>query len=99
MAGNGNRRTIRPRLKRSETPPVCRGVGPLLRHERKRRCWSQEDLAEKSGLSQAAISYLERSVNTPRMETMERLAEALCWEVERLIKAARRRSPTRARLA
>ena len=76
MAGERKREQVRPKLKRGELPPVCCGLGPLLRRERKRRRWSQKDLAEKSGLSQPAISYLERSAYAPKTETLERLAEA-----------------------
>src|SRR5688500_7536997 len=50
----------------------------LLRRARRAAGWSQEELAERAGLSARAISALERGVNrAPRRDTLDLLADAL----------------------
>lgn len=44
---------------------------------RKDRGWSQEDLADQSGLDRTYISGIERKVRNPTIEIVERLAKAL----------------------
>ncbi|HEU5439878.1 MAG TPA: helix-turn-helix domain-containing protein, partial [Ktedonobacterales bacterium] len=52
--------------------------GPLLRRYRAAAGLTQEELAERAGLSTRAISDLERGVKrAPRRETVELLADAL----------------------
>ena len=59
--------------------PYLGGValGEGLRAARTRAGLSQEELAKKSGISQEAISVLERGGGNPTMRTLERLARAL----------------------
>ncbi|CAN5854937.1 hypothetical protein BH24CHL4_BH24CHL4_13690 [soil metagenome] len=53
-------------------------VGKLLRHFRARSALSQDQLAERSGVSSRAISDLERGQRTaPHLETVRMLADAL----------------------
>ncbi|MFJ4185030.1 helix-turn-helix domain-containing protein [Kitasatospora sp. NPDC089509] len=53
-------------------------VGPLLRRWRLRAGLTQEELAERSGLSSRAIRDLERGrVRRPRLSTVRLLAEAM----------------------
>jgi transcriptional regulator with XRE-family HTH domain/tetratricopeptide (TPR) repeat protein len=57
---------------------VPEGFGELLRRQRLAAGLTQEDLAEKSGLSVRALSDLERGrVIRPRRSTMRRIADAL----------------------
>jgi predicted ATPase/transcriptional regulator with XRE-family HTH domain len=52
--------------------------GDLVRRARRAAGYSQEELADRSGLSVRGISDLERGVNrTPRKDTLEMLATAL----------------------
>jgi transcriptional regulator with XRE-family HTH domain len=54
--------------------------GRLARNVKERRAargWSQEDLAEASGLDRTYISGIERRVRNPTIEIVERLAKAL----------------------
>src|SRR4051812_35474359 len=52
--------------------------GSLLRSYRVTAGWSQERLAEQSGLSFRGVSDLERGVRrSPRLETVRMLADAL----------------------
>jgi predicted ATPase/DNA-binding XRE family transcriptional regulator len=57
--------------------------GDLLRRARRAAELSQEELAERAGLSARAISDLERGVNrVPRRDTLEMLADALSINAE-----------------
>jgi predicted ATPase/DNA-binding XRE family transcriptional regulator len=59
------------------------GFGDLLRRARRAASLSQEELAERAGLSARAISDLERGVNrVPRRDTLEMLADALSINAE-----------------
>src|SRR5262245_33620538 len=74
-----------------------RSFGTLLRHHRSAAGLTQEELAERAGLSRRGIADLERGVRqTPYAGTVDRLASALCLsESERvaLVAAARSRKP------
>ena len=62
-------------------------VARRLRDERLRRGLSTRSLAEKAGLSQPMISYVERGMRIPTLETALRIAGALnidLWKVIRL---------------
>ncbi|MFJ4091002.1 tetratricopeptide repeat protein [Kitasatospora sp. NPDC089913] len=66
--------------------------GTLLRQYRYSTGWTQEDLAERSGLSTHAISVLESGRRRPRLSSVARLATALGLEPadrDRLLGAAR----------
>src|SRR5688500_18614169 len=55
----------------------------LLRRARRATGLSQEELAERAGLSARAISALERGVNrAPRPDTLDMLADALALPAE-----------------
>ncbi|MEJ0061541.1 MAG: helix-turn-helix transcriptional regulator [Terricaulis sp.] len=45
-----------------------------LRHE---KGWSQEELAEQSGLHRTYVSGVERAVRNPTIEVVEKLARSL----------------------
>jgi transcriptional regulator with XRE-family HTH domain len=52
-------------------------LGSNLREARKRRKWTQEDLAERSGVHAGEISRMEAGKRDPQVSTVERLAAAL----------------------
>ena len=52
-------------------------VGDNCARIRKARGWTQEELAERSGLSQQYLSGLERGRRNPTVVTIFELAEAL----------------------
>src|SRR5215471_10856722 len=57
---------------------AAESFGALLRAYRARRGLSQDDLADRTGLSVAAISAMERGLTRwPYRDTISRLAEAM----------------------
>jgi len=52
-------------------------LGSNLRAARKRRNWTQEDLAERSGVHAGEISRMESGKRDPQVSTVEKLAAAL----------------------
>lgn len=52
---------------------------------RKEKGWSQEELAEQSGLHRTYVSGLERRVRNPTITIVERLATALGVSVSDLL--------------
>jgi transcriptional regulator with XRE-family HTH domain len=56
---------------------LARKFGKRLRYLRRQKDLSQEQFAEMTGLSIDFVSNLERSVNTPSFDTLQKLADAL----------------------
>lgn len=52
-------------------------LGDRIRHLRTDQQLSQQDLADRVGVSQSAISAFEVGEKMPRLETLQRLAAAL----------------------
>ena len=51
--------------------------GRRLKHLRKQKNFTQEQLAEATRVSVEFLSNIERGINAPSFETLEKLAEAL----------------------
>jgi transcriptional regulator with XRE-family HTH domain len=68
---------------------VCANVSRILRQERERRGLSMTLLAEKSGLSQQMVSYVERGMRMPTLDTLLRMCDALEIELDAVIRKAR----------
>jgi len=66
----------------------CANMRRLLREERIQAQTSMLRLAEKSGLSVALISYVERGARNPTLDTLLCIANALDVDLWRLIKRA-----------
>lgn len=58
--------------------------GKRLRQLRRQKDLTQEQLAEVTGLSVDSISNIERGINAPSFQTLERLAKALSVSVAEL---------------
>lgn len=57
----------------------------FLRQQREAKGWTQQDLADASGVSQKAISHIEAGARkTPRIDTLAKLANALRITVDEL---------------
>jgi transcriptional regulator with XRE-family HTH domain len=52
-----------------------------IREELRRRNWSQAEFAEASGVSTGTISRLLAGENAPSLDTLERLAKALGYDL------------------
>ena len=63
----------------------------MLRKERVRSNMSLNRLAEKSGLSRAMVSYVERGIRNPTLDTLLRIAIALDVDLSQLLKKAAKR--------
>jgi len=57
---------------------------PLIKAWRLHMGLTQKDVAKKAGITQAALSQMERAGNTNRTATLEKLAAALGLSVEQI---------------
>ena len=70
-------------------------VGEMVRLQRKKKGWNQSDLAEASGVSQAAISLIEKNRRSPTTDTLAMLAKSLgCTQALLLGEESAQREPT-----
>ncbi len=67
---------------------VCKRVAALLQEERERQKLSMTVLAERAGLSQPSVSYIERSMRVPSLDTLLRIANVLGIDLGALIQQA-----------
>ncbi len=67
---------------------ICKRVALLLKTERGRKPLSMTALAERTGLSQPSISYIERSKCVPNLETLLIISDALDIELSAIIAEA-----------
>jgi transcriptional regulator with XRE-family HTH domain len=67
---------------------VCAQVVRLLKTERERQGLSKYAAAERSGLSEAMIGYVERGERRPSLETAVRMAAALKVNLGDILKQA-----------
>ena len=57
-----------------------------LKALREQRGMTQEQLAERAGISRGYLARLETARQDPRLSTLERLAKALRVNIDRLLK-------------
>ena len=67
---------------------VCLQIVGLIRKERERRGMSKYALAERSGLSEQMIGYVERGMRNPSLETVVRMAAGLEIDLSQIVKRA-----------
>jgi transcriptional regulator with XRE-family HTH domain len=60
-------------------------VAERIQHLRKRRGWTQAQLAKEAGLSRGYLARLETARQDPTLTTLEALAKALRVKVSRLL--------------
>lgn len=54
-----------------------KSIGKRIREKRLQNSWSQEDLAEKTGLTPVYIGMIERGEKIPKLETFVKIANVL----------------------
>ena len=67
---------------------ICAEVARILRQERQKRNVSMTALAERAGLSQQMVSYTERQMRNPTLDTLLRLTGALGLNVVDVLRRA-----------
>jgi transcriptional regulator with XRE-family HTH domain len=80
---SGKEGPVRPR-------DLLQAVGRRIVRERKRRGWSQGDLARRLGIKRERMGNWERGENAPRLEELALLAEALRISLDELVLGKRR---------
>ena len=71
---------------------VCSQVARILREEREKRGLSMTILAARAGLSRAMISFVEREIRNPSLETLLRIAGVLELDLGKIISKAIRQA-------
>ena len=67
---------------------ICAQVAKLLHETRIRRGLSMTQLAEQSGLSRATISFVERELRHPTLDTLLRICAVLKVDLADVIREA-----------
>jgi transcriptional regulator with XRE-family HTH domain len=67
---------------------VSREVARLLKAEREKKRLSMTVVAARAGLSQQMVSYVERGMRNPTLDTLLRMTDALEMDLPRLLKRA-----------
>lgn len=67
---------------------VCSHVARILREKREERGLSMTELAHRAGLSQAMISFVERELRNPTLDTLLRIASVLKVDLADVLKRA-----------
>ena len=77
-------------MAKNERKSICSHVARLLREERERQNLSMTVLAERAGLSQQSISYVERELRVPNLDTLLRITEVLKVNLDDIVAEARK---------
>ena len=72
----------------SQIQIVCKRVAALLQKERERQGLSLTILGAQAGLSQQSISYIERGLRIPNLDTLLRISSALGVELSGILATA-----------
>ena len=67
---------------------VCSHVARVLREKREKRGLSMRELASKAGLSQAMISFVERELRKPTLDTLLRITHVLDVDLADVLREA-----------
>ena len=70
-------------------------VAQILRRERKKRGLSMNQVAERAGLSQQMVSYVERGMRNPTLETLLRITAAMDVNLAKVIGRAQKEAQAR----
>ena len=72
---------------------VCARVARILRQEREQKGLSMNLVAERAGLSQQMVSYVEREMRNPTLETLLRIAAAMEIDLAKVLQNAQKAAP------
>lgn len=64
---------------------ICKQVGNNIRRLRTEKDWSQEELADQTGLHRTYISGIERGVRNPTVTIIAKMAEKLGVEPSEIL--------------
>jgi transcriptional regulator with XRE-family HTH domain len=67
---------------------VIANIAKALRDTRVRKGLSMSAVAERAGLSQQMVSYVERQMRMPTLDTLLRMSEALAIDLSAIIRDA-----------
>lgn len=67
---------------------ICLQTARLLKEEREKKNLSMTVTAAKAGLSQQMVSYVERGLRNPTLDTFLRITEALGVDPVKILKKA-----------
>lgn len=67
---------------------VCSQVARILREKREQKGLSMTQLAHQAGLSQAMISFVERELRNPTLDTLLRIAAVLEADLAQVLRQA-----------
>jgi transcriptional regulator with XRE-family HTH domain len=70
-------------------------VARILQDERQKRGLSMTLLAQRAGLSQQMVSYVEREMRNPSLDTLLRITSALDVDLSAVIRRAQQASLTK----
>jgi transcriptional regulator with XRE-family HTH domain len=79
-------------LKQQYFDAVAADVAAIFRAERLRRGLSMNAVAQRGGLSQQMVSYVEREMRNPSLDTILRMAAALEIDLGNVLQRAQRSS-------
>jgi len=74
----------------SSRKAICSRVARILREERLKQNLSMTALSERAGLSQQSVSYIEREMRIPNLDTLLRITAVLEIDLEKIIARARK---------
>lgn len=78
-------------MRKTQSRSVSLRVAKLLQQERERKGISMTRLAQDAGLSQQMVSYVERSLRNPTLDTLLRIANVLKVDLWKIIRTASKR--------
>tara|TARA_B100000678_G_scaffold291620_1_gene309912 strand:+ start:9340 stop:9549 length:210 start_codon:yes stop_codon:yes gene_type:complete len=64
---------------------IRKRFGARVRALREEKGWSQEELADRSGLHRTYISSVERGIRNPTITVVEQIAAALTFSMSELV--------------
>lgn len=69
---------------------MCTAVASTLRAEREARGISMNAVAERGGLSQQMVSYVERGMRKPTIDTLLRMTHAIGIDIADVLQRAQK---------